>query len=231
LNVVETVATALGETEEVPLQTIAQVVRVLGQEEALALLAEALKIEAEGGLQIEDGTRRRSPGGVYFKLVKNKASSRQRWTIFNPVSQSKPKCKPQPISWVASEALSNEALCLPKGKVSTVKVTIIGRPGRVIEKDELIVTTMESGRPPSLPKALPQPPNEPTTYIVYIAMKQWRKVRRSIRDNPEDKLIVEGYPVFDRRIGEQGTMTIYAQSTTTKLIQQTQHEKQKAGAK
>jgi hypothetical protein len=109
-----------------------------------------------------------------------------------------------------------------------VKVTIIGKPGRIIEKEEVVITAMESKKTPSLHKGLPQPPDDPTTYIVYIAAKQWRKVRDSITKNPDDKLIIEGYPIFDRRIGQQGALTIYAQSVTTKLIQQNRREKQRS---
>jgi hypothetical protein len=60
--------------------------------------------------------------------------------------------------------------------------------------------------------------------VVYIAMKQWCKVKDSLVRNPEDKLIVEGYPAFDKRIGQTGAMTVYCQSATTKLIQQAQRE-------
>ena len=90
---------------------------------------------------------------------------------------------------------------------------------------------MQNSKAPSLPKVLPQPPGDPTTYIVYIAMKQWRKVNSSIKQNSEDKLIIEGYPVFDKRIGQNGAMTIYAQSVTTTLIQQAKREAQGAAAR
>ena len=49
-------------------------------------------------------------------------------------------------------------------------------------------------KPPTLPKGLPAPPTEPTTYLVYIARKQWVKVAEAIQV-ADDKLIVEGYPV------------------------------------
>ncbi len=68
------------------------------------------------------------------------------------------------------------------------------------------------------------------TYLVFIAMKQWAKVRDTLTQNPADPLIVEGYPVFDERIGKQGTMCLYAQSVTTKQLQQTTRKAQKAAA-
>ena len=79
-----------------------------------------------------------------------------------------------------------------------MKMILIGRPGRVIEKGEVVITSIKSSSVPSLPKGLPQPPDDSTTYIVYIALKQWRKVRESIQKNPDDKLIIEGYPALDR---------------------------------
>lgn len=63
-----------------------------------------------------------------------------------------------------------------------------------------------------------------------IARKQWNKVKDSFNQHPDDKLIIEGYPVFDKRIGQTGTMTLYAQSMTTKLLEQARREQQKVTA-
>lgn len=40
------------------------------------------------------------------------------------------------------------------------------------------------GKAPSLPKGLPQPPGQPTTYLVFITQKQWRKAKASINQHP-----------------------------------------------
>ncbi|NJN99191.1 MAG: hypothetical protein HC875_36420 [Anaerolineales bacterium] len=66
----------------------------------------------------------------------------------------------------------------------------------MIEKDDLVITSLESGKVPSLPKELPQPPAEPTTYVVYIARRQWNKVKDSLKRYPDDKLIIDGVPGF-----------------------------------
>ena len=79
-----------------------------------------------------------------------------------------------------------------------------------------------------LPKGLPAPPAEPTTYLVFIAMKQWKKVKDSLNQNSDDKLIVEGFPVLDKRIGE-GALTVYAQMVTTTHIQRAKRETQQKG--
>ena len=58
--------------------------------------------------------------------------------------------------------------------------------------------------------------------MVYIAGKQWRKVANSTQD-PQDKLILEGYPVFDRRLG---AMAVFATNVTTKNLQAARREAQ-----
>ncbi len=63
----------------------------------------------------------------------------------------------------------------------TAKLTLIGRPGRVIQAGECVITTLQSsGKLPTLPKGLPAPPAQPTTFVVYIAAKQWRKVEAAL---------------------------------------------------
>ena len=62
------------------------------------------------------------------------------------------------------------------GEATAMKITLIGRPGRIVEKGQVVLTSMQGAKAPSLPKGLPAPPAEATPYIVYIAAKQWRKV-------------------------------------------------------
>ncbi len=108
-----------------------------------------------------------------------------------------------------------------------MKITLEGRPGRVVEKGDVVLTTIQNKKaPPPLPKGLPQPPDSPTTYVVYIARKQWRKVGRALKD-PSDKLIIEGYPAFDARLK---AMSVFAISTTTISLQRAKREAQKAKA-
>lgn len=227
VSLAEEIAAALGETEKGPRKTIVRVVELLGEERARTLLAETIEVEAAGGLQTTDGTQRRTRGGTFFKLVKDQTTSRERATIFRkPRPAAAPAPKPEPLSWEEVARISTEALQGVKGECS-VKMTLIGRPGRVIEKGEVVITSLQSSSVPSLPKGLPQPPGDPSIYIVYIALKQWRRVRESIQKNPDDKLIIEGYPAFDRRIGPNGTMTVYAQSVTSKHLEQAKREKQR----
>jgi hypothetical protein len=109
------------------------------------------------------------------------------------------------------------------GESKTAKITLIGRPVRIVEKGAVVLTSMQTSKAPSLPKGLPPVPTDPTTYVVSIAQKQWKKVAQAIKE-PQDVLIVEGYPVLDKRLG---TITVFAQSVTTKLLQATRREVQK----
>jgi hypothetical protein len=85
---------------------------------------------------------------------------------------------------------------------------------------------MQSSKVPALPKGLPAPAQANTTYSVYIAQKQWKKVEESLR-NPDDLLIAEGYPMLDQ---QTGTIAVFVTNTTTKLLQAAQREKQKVAS-
>lgn len=214
------IAAALNETDKAPLKTIKRVIYVLGEERALALLAETERVFAGGGMTTDDGQRPRTKGGIFFKLTKDKVSGPERGRIFSrPKSKPKAKIKRQPPEWEVLLPLVEKFLAQPNpGEGDKVKLTLIGRPGKIIEKDTVVMTTMQSSKAPSLPKGLPPLPNKPTVYLVFIAKKQWRKVYEAIESDPQDRLIVEGYPVFDPRIGG-GTMCLYAQSVTTTVLQ------------
>jgi PHAX RNA-binding domain-containing protein len=89
------IATTLGETEDVPLMHIRRIVQTLGPERALQLLAQAQTAEAQGGLMVLDGTRRRTLGGVFFRLVRENTTPAERSRIW-PWTK-KPKLKATPI--------------------------------------------------------------------------------------------------------------------------------------
>jgi len=227
----QAIAAELGEHEPSQMAVIDRLIGTVGEARTLALLEEMRRIESNGGMLINNQIRRRTPGGVFFKLAKENTNNEERQIIFPYVKRSnkgkgKRKTLPPLPSSEEMQQLSNEALKLT-GEAGIVKMTIIGRPGRVIEKGSVIIAGLQSNRAPDLPKGLPKPPDVSTTYIIYIAMKQWRKVRGSIENNPDDKLIVEGYPVFDKRLGKDGVMTVYAQMATTKLIQNARRQAQK----
>ena len=175
-------------------------------------------------MQTKNGKRRRPPGGVYFYLARGKLPKEARRQIWPCPNKRKAKGKskksqPKPFRWEERLDIFTE-IEPTSGEAQTVKLTLIGRPGKLIDKGQVMLTTMKSTKAPSLPKGLPKPPEKATTYIVFIAAKQWRRVAESIKD-PEDALIVEGYPFFDERLK---TIAVLAQSVTTKLLQRAKRE-------
>jgi hypothetical protein len=95
-----------------------------------------------------------------------------------------------------------------------VKVTLIGRPGKVVERNDVVITAMTVSKIPAMPKGVPAP--LPTTYSVYIARKQWAKVRDAIQ-NPADALHIAGVAFYDP---EMAGIVVSASPVTTKLLQQ-----------
>ncbi len=95
----------------------------------------------------------------------------------------------------------------------TVKITLTGRPGRIIERNDYIVTSLRSAKAPQLPKGLPPPPGTPTIYVTFIPKKSWAKIAEALK-NPEAILIVGGYPILDQ---QAKGIAVLAQSVSVKL--------------
>jgi hypothetical protein len=96
-----------------------------------------------------------------------------------------------------------------------MKITLVGRPQKIIDRGQCIITTLESSKVPALPKGVPAPAQTATPYAIYIGSKQWKKVAEAITD-PEDALIIEGFPQLDL---PTKTIAVFTTSVTTKKIQ------------
>ncbi len=72
-----TIAAQLGETDSAPRATMWRTVRTIGPERAQAFVAQAQEIEANGGMLIPDGSRRRTLGGIFFYLVRTPVSDEE----------------------------------------------------------------------------------------------------------------------------------------------------------
>jgi hypothetical protein len=108
-TVVNHIATSLGENQQSPIHTITRIVDHLGKPFALEMLNRTLEVEAQGGMMTLDGSRRRTPGGVFFHLVNtrlreegNKAAlqdifpAKQRPRRFEPDQNSRTYHPPPP---------------------------------------------------------------------------------------------------------------------------------------
>jgi hypothetical protein len=104
---VTTITESLKESDELPRKQIAEIVEILGPELALSLLAETRRVQDEGGIEVRDGTRRRTDGGVFFSLAKGKLPKSDRNRIF----RVRP---PKPESGAEAEAAGQQTLPLPE---------------------------------------------------------------------------------------------------------------------
>ena len=217
------IAATLNEHDWLSVNQIWRIVDVLGLAATEAIVAEALHIEADSGMLTVDGTRRRTLGGVFFFLVRTRVSPEQRrwlfpWFIVH-TQQAPADGTPSapPIMWADREALIAD-LFPTSGTVTSVKVTLIGRPTHVdIQFQFTRITLSSTGPLPALPKGIPAPLSMPTTtYSVYITKKQWNLVVKALRE-PKDALIVEGMQILDLTTK---IISVFATRTTTKLLQQ-----------
>ncbi|HWA70941.1 MAG TPA: phosphorylated adapter RNA export RNA-binding domain-containing protein [Polyangiaceae bacterium] len=146
-DTVSHIAKTLGEVEEIPLSQISGIVRVLGEEGALALLNETQEVEKGGGMLLADGTRRRSPGGVYFQLARRKLPPEEKKIIFREKKAETAADAPPPSSsggaTVASAAGAGDPSRFTRRRVVEVvpaRGPVRGKPGQFT--------------PPELPSAL-----------------------------------------------------------------------------
>jgi hypothetical protein len=217
-QLVKQIAEALGETEPQPVEQIRRIVKLMGTDFASDLLRETQAVEAAGGLFLERENRRRTPGGVFFHLARNRMTKQQRGKVFaNPIISGTP---PAPAVDLP-EAL--QALNKHYGKASTVKLTLIGRPTQIVERGDVVIFGLLNDKQPPLPKGLPAPPQQ-TKYLVLVAKKQWNKVAEAIKAE-NDVLIIEGYPAYEPR---HAGITVYTLSVTTRQQQAAKREAQRA---
>jgi hypothetical protein len=224
LLTVDTLAEALQEPNR-PLLT--QVLRTLGQDRTRAVLTATLQCETGGGMRTKAGDRRRTPGGVFFQLVKQHATPRERHRLFPRPAPQHGQGQPQTptiLTWDDVQAMTQTLATHPAGEARTMKLTLIGRPGKVEVRGQAVVFRMQGKPPGSLPRGLPPvPANASMTWNVMVALRQWNRVKDSLTAHQDDQLIIEGYPLM------QGTQhVLLAQSCVSMLQQRVQKQTQQA---
>lgn len=206
-----------------------QVLRVLGFDRTIAVLTETLTCEANGGMLTTDGTRRRTPGGTFFQLVRQQSSPRERQRLF-PRPAPQPGQGPPParavLTWEEAHTLMQTLATEPPGEARTMKLTLIGRPGNVETRGQAVVFRMQGKAPGALPRGLPPLPSTPAlTWTVMVALRQWNRVQDSLAAHQDDQLIIEGYPLMQ---GNQHVLL--AQSCVSMLQQRAQKQAQQQKA-
>ncbi len=239
---IRAIARALHEPKIGLLQKLADHVGIDRVEE---LYQRTLEIEAAGGMTTSNGKRRRTAGGVLFQLTRELMTSRERRQIFRERKPHQPgdqtqsaerrelraeQKAPQPPTTEEVAVLLRAAATIPADKKgsASVKVTVIGRPKQVKRLDTCVLVVMAPKPPGTLPKGLPPVPEATNaTLAVFIANKQWTKVEASLKQDPNDELIIEGFPSNDAK---NQITAVWAQSCTTKMIQRSlRQQKTEAG--
>jgi hypothetical protein len=232
---VDTLAQALQEPKRA---LLLKVLRTLGQDRCAAILADTLQYEDGGGMLTRDGTRRRTPGGVFFQLVKERATRQERRRLFPPPAAPRGQGQPSQqsqgpsqgavpaLTWDEARSLMQTLATEPPGEARTMKLTLIGRPGKVETRGQAVVFRMQGKPPGALPRGLPPVPAQaPLTWNVMVALRQWNRVKDSVAANQDDQLIIEGYPLM------QGTQPVLlAQSCVSMLQQRAQKQAQRQQA-
>jgi hypothetical protein len=201
-----------------------RVVKVIGAERARTLLGQTLEIHAHGGMPRLDGQGQRTLGGIYFYLVKEQVTAKERYRIFGSPGQGQSPSAPVICTWEELlEALKDGPQAT--GEEASVKITLIGRPATPVQtKGQAVVFRMTGKAPNNLPKGLPPLPKiPPITWTVVVAMRQWNRVRDSLDQHPDDKLLIDGYPCVD---GDQHL--VLANSCRSLLMEKAQKELQRA---
>ena len=86
---VQQIAQELGETKPAALGQIKGIIQTIGDERALAMLQQAREVEQQSGLMLPDG-KRRTPGGVFFRLVKEQMTPEERRQVWFYQARAKP---------------------------------------------------------------------------------------------------------------------------------------------
>src|SRR5512134_630134 len=96
--------------QEPKVALLRQVLRTLGPDRTAAILTDTLQCETQGGMRTKDGSRRRTPGGVFFQLVKERVTAHERRRLFPhpapqqgrgqpPHGQGQPLDQPMALTW------------------------------------------------------------------------------------------------------------------------------------
>ena len=208
----ETIAAQLSETEDLPIQQIERAVQVCGPEVVQTVLSETLAIEAEGGQMLPDGSRRRTPGGVFFNLLRHQVT-KEEWHRIYPTHPAARAEQFPPMVWEDRIEAVRE-LMAQKGKASVARMVVTGRPADVKRREGFFIVTVISSDPlPLLPKDLPVVTPAPTTYKLCIANKQWRRIEAALRD-PHDQLVADGYAYPNDKAS---AVVVFVQNIATKF--------------
>ncbi|GAB4517562.1 MAG: hypothetical protein OHK0046_24240 [Anaerolineae bacterium] len=222
------IADSLNETDKKPRRQIMKIVELMGPEFAQQILKESLEIEANGGMMIASGERRRTPGGVFFYIAREKMPEEARMEVFyawyaHAARRAEREAKYEPFDYTQRAELLARILNENRGEIAELKVTLSGRPTEIERRQHLVVMAMDYHIPETfaLPSGVPSPSREPVTYTVYVSARQWEPVEEALQKG-DDELMLDGVFGIDP---ETNTIAIYTTYVTTKKLYKRQQQK------
>lgn len=227
----------LGENEKKPLRQIQRLIELAGEEIVLKLLDDTLEIETQGGMLTLDGTRRRTLGGVFFHLARQSLPQEIVGQVFftwlvKANKRNESESKYPEFTWDERKSVF-ENIWGEKGKVSKVRISLVGRPGEIERRQHLVIFSMEDELEHKefvLPTGIPEANRIARTYNILVSAKQWETVGKAIQ-HPKDELIIEGFCGYDDEV--EG-LVVFTTFITTRRLQrkerrQVKLEEQHAG--
>jgi hypothetical protein len=207
--------------EEPNVFLIKRAIRVIGGTRVKALLDQTLHTETHGGMLTEDRSRRRTPGGTFFALMRDAVSGKERYRLFS-VAPGTPQGTPaKPCTW---DDIRQAINALVDAQEATMKLTLIGRPSATQTKGQTVIFQLKGKAPGSLPKELPPlPKTPPLTWTVIVGMRQWNKIKSSLDAHPDDRLVIDGYPLL-----QDGQPILMANNCVSVLMQRAHKEAQRS---
>lgn len=203
-------AEQLGETQARPRLQIQRALQICGSERVHTLLAETQAVEAQGGQPLVDGGRR-TPGGIFFHLLRQQVSA-ETWRQIRGVTAAPAPAPAQPLDWADRTETVALALAQP-GAVATTRVTVVGRPAEVKFREDFVIANIPGGHSlPALPRGLPAVARAATMYKVCVEARVWQRVEAALRD-PQAVLISDGYAVANSKMP---TVTVLARFAVAK---------------
>lgn len=228
LETAKQIAKQLDEKESHTLWHILKIVKALGETQAMALVNQALEIEANGGMMVPDQSRRRTPGGIFFHLVSTIGQPMEGQTLKQTASEKRsPDHQPGPsptlpLRWEDRGAVLQDLQVALAPATTTIK--LMGTISQPVVKGAYTVGMFQPKEYSSLPKELPQRPQSKTNYVVFIGAKQWKIVAPTLADT-EDQLLLEGYPQINL---QTRTVDVFVTRATSKKQQAAKrHSKKK----
>lgn len=94
IHLAQTIAQELGETDQAVIHKIMRIIELLGVAFTQEILQETRQVEAQGGLMVLDKSRRRTPGGVFFYLTRQRLKQEKRLADLEELFPRQPRTAP-----------------------------------------------------------------------------------------------------------------------------------------